>query len=283
MSNKLETLSFEFFPPRTDKGVANLHRAREQLETLQPEFFSVTYGAGGTSQDQTLDTVLQIQEKSAADAVPHLTCIGSTREKIGALLDDYKSKGISRLVALRGDLPEGCDDPGEFKHASDLVRFIRDTTGNHFQLEVACYPEFHPQAASPDADITHFKHKVDAGANRAITQYFFNADAFFQFRDACVKQQIDIPIMPGIMPITNVHGLLKFSDRCGAGIPRWIRCRLEEYAGDQESLIAFGIDVISDLCQRLLDNDVNSLHFYCMNRAQPSMQICNNLGMDTTP
>ena len=279
MSNKLETLSFEFFPPRTEKGVSNLHAARETLETLKPEFFSVTYGAGGTSQDQTLETVLQIQENSSAEAVPHLTCVGSTKEKICGLLDTYISNDIKRIVALRGDLPEGVDDPGEFKHASDLVRSSRESYGDHFHIEVACYPEVHPQSESLVTEIQHFKTKADAGANRAISQYFFSADAFFKFRDECLKKQVEIPLMPGIMPITNAHGMIKFSDGCGAHIPEKIRTTLIKYADDKESLLAYGLDTITSLSEKLLENDVDSLHFYCMNRAEPSMQICHNLGL----
>ncbi len=279
MSRKLETLSFEFFPPRSEQGLKNLHHARETLETLKPDFFSVTFGAGGSSQSQTIETILEIKSRSQSDAVPHLSCIGSSRSKIRQILKTYVDNDIRHLVALRGDLPSGLGDPGEFKHANELVEFIRETTGDHFYIEVACYPEFHPQAATPSADILNFKNKVDAGANSAITQYFYNPEAYFHFLDSCEKLNINIPIIPGIMPITNVHGIIKFSDRCGADIPRWIRYRLEEYADDQESLLAFGADVVTRLCANLIDNGVNNLHFYSLNKAAPTMQICQNLGI----
>ena len=278
MSSKLETLSFEFFPPRSEKGIENLHRARETLETLNPDFFSVTFGAGGSSQSQTIETILEIKNRSQAEAVPHLSCIGSSKKGIRQILEIYIDNGIRHIVALRGDLPSGMGDPGEFRYANELVEFIRETTGDHFYIEVACYPEFHPQAESASADILNFKNKVAAGANSAITQYFYNTDAYFHFLDSCEKLNINIPIIPGIMPITNVQGIIKFSDRCGADIPRWIRCRLEEYADDQDSLLAFGAEIVTELCEKLIDNGVDSLHFYSLNKAGPTMQICQNLG-----
>ncbi len=280
MNRKLKTLSFEFFPPRSEKGLTNLHSARETLETLNPDFFSVTFGAGGSSQSQTIETILEIKNKSQAEAVPHLSCIGSSRDNIRQILKTYADNGIKHIVALRGDMPSGMGgDPGEFRYANELVEFIRETTGDHFYIEVACYPEFHPQAESASADILNFENKVAAGANSAITQYFYNTDAYFHFLDSCEKLNINIPITPGIMPITNVQGIIKFSDRCGADIPRWIRCRLEEYADDQESLLEFGTEVVTKLCEKLIDNGVDSLHFYSLNKAGPTMQICQNLGI----
>ena len=247
---------------------------------LNPLYISVTYGAGGTTRDRTIGTVLEFQE-AGVNAAPHLSCIGSTKEEILELLELYRSRGIDRIVALRGDLPSGmgAGDTGEFRYANELVEFIRAETGDHFYLEVAAYPEVHPQAPSARADLENFKRKVDAGANGAITQYFFNADAYLRFVESCEKRGIALPIMPGIMPITNYTQLARFSDGCGAEIPRWLRRRLEDFEDDLESIRALGLDVISAMCQRLLDEGAPGLHFYSMNQAEPVLGIWKNLGL----
>jgi len=245
------TFSFEFFPPKTAEGMDKLRATREQLAQLKPKFFSVTFGAGGSTRDRTLETVRDIQASGSA-AAPHLSCIGSTEENIREILTEYKSQGIRHLVALRGDLPSGSMDAGEFNYANELVAFIRRETGDWFEIEVAAYPEIHPQARSYTADLANFKRKVDAGANSAITQYFFNADAYFRFVDEARALGVAIPIVPGIMPIGNYVQLARFSDACGAEIPRWLRKKLETYGDDLPSIRAFGLDVITDLCDRLL-------------------------------
>jgi len=269
--------SLECFPPRTAEGSEKLNQVIDELSVLNPEYISVTYGAGGTTQEKTLETVTHIQENTRLDAVPHLTCIGATKESIRALLNTYRALGIKRIVALRGDMPSGMMDPGEFKYAADLVAFIRQETGKQFILEVAAYPETHPQARNCDQGIKHFKHKVDQGADASITQYFFNADSYFYFIDSCEKAGIDLPIVPGIMPITNYEQLIRFSAMCGAEVPRWLKCRLESFDEDIEGLRAFGQDYVTKLCQRLLDNGAPGLHFYSMNKTQPTLDIVRDL------
>jgi len=265
-------VSFEFFPPNTPEGLAKLRETRRQLAALEPEFFSVTFGAGGSTRDKSLGVVDEIATEGHSVA-PHLSCVGATREGIAELLDHWRSHGVRRLVALRGDLPSGMVDAGEFRYACDLVAFVRERTGDWFRIEVAAYPEVHPQAASADADLKAFVHKVQAGADAAITQYFFNADAYFRFVDAARAQGVTVPIVPGIMPITNYTQLARFSDACGAEIPRWIRLRLAGFADDVESLRAFGHDVVTALCVRLLEGGAPGIHFYTLNQPGPSRAI----------
>jgi methylenetetrahydrofolate reductase (NADPH) len=268
--------SFELFPPKTAEGAEKLRETRRQLERLKPKFFSVTFGAGGSTRDRTLDTVLEIQQ-AGFEAAPHLSCIGSTRAEIAEILARYKAAGIRHIVALRGDLPSGAMGVGELRYANELVACIRETTGDWFNIEVACYPEFHPQAKSPADDLASFKRKVDAGANSAITQYFYNADAYFRFVDDCERLGVSIPIVPGIMPIGNFSQLARFSDACGAEIPRWIRLKLQAYADDVDSIRAFGLDVVTELCQRLLAAGAPGLHFYTMNQAGLTTEIWKRL------
>lgn len=271
--------SFEFFPPKTDKGAENLRAVRNELAALNPRFFSVTYGAGGSTQANTLNTVLEIQRDSGIEAAPHLSCVDSSAEQIRETLDTYRNNGIKHIVALRGDLPSGSRDLGQFRYANELVEFIRKETGDHFNIEVAAYPEMHPQAPNLKVDIDNFVRKVNAGANSAITQYFFNADAYWHFVDECVKKGVEIPIVPGIMPITNYSQLARFSDMCGAEIPRWLRKQLETYADDVESIAKFGEEFISLLCENLLETGAPGLHFYTMNRVEPTMSIWKNIGL----
>jgi methylenetetrahydrofolate reductase (NADPH) len=268
--------SFEFFPPKTAEGMATLRDARAELAKFNPEFFSVTFGAGGSTRDRTMETVLDIQQEGLA-AAPHISCISSSKEEIRGLLQAYQAQGIKRLVALRGDLPSGEVSTGDFRYASELVAFIRAETGQYFHIEVAAYPEFHPEAKSPAADVLNLKRKIDAGANSAITQYFYNADAYFHFIDQCAAAGINAPIVPGIMPIYNITQLARFSNVCGAEIPRWLRLRLEEYGDDMASLRAFGIDVVTDLCETLRVFGAPSLHFYTLNRAGVISNIIGNL------
>lgn len=270
--------SFEFFPPQTPEGAERLAATRKQLEKLNPEFFSVTFGAGGSTRDRTLETVQQIKAEGYT-AAPHLSCIGSTRENIRAILDTYRNLGISRIVALRGDLPSGMATTGEFQYANELVSFIRTQTGDHFHIEVAGYPEIHPQAKSARSDLLNFKRKVDAGADSAITQYFYNVDSYFHFVDECRKLGITIPIVPGIMPIVKFAQLARFSDACGAEIPRWMRKTLEGLGDDTEAIQAFGLDVVTQLCERLLAGGAPGLHFYTLNHAAPSLAIWKRLGL----
>ena len=271
--------SFEFFPPKTEEGVAKLRNTRDELAKLKPRFFSVTFGAGGSTRERTFETVCEIQHDSGIEASPHLSCVGSTKDSIRDILNLYKQQDIHHIVALRGDLPSGMGQPGEFRYANELVEFIRAETGDHFHIEVAAYPEFHPQASSADADLDNFKRKVEAGADSAITQYFYNPYAYYHFVEQCEKRGIDLPIVPGIMPITNYTQLARFSDMCGAEIPRWIRKRLQAYGDDLASIRSFGEEVISEMCQALLDAGAPGLHFYTMNRAAPSTAIWNNLGL----
>ncbi|MBZ0071391.1 MAG: methylenetetrahydrofolate reductase [NAD(P)H] [Gammaproteobacteria bacterium] len=271
--------SFEFFPPKTDEGAEKLRTVRDELAVLKPRFFSVTFGAGGSTRDRTFDTVTEIQRDSGIDAAPHLSCIGSTRESIREILAAYHDAGITHIVALRGDMPSGMREAGEFRYANELVEFIRAETGRDFHIEVAAYPEFHPQASSADTDLQNFKRKVAAGADSAITQYFYNPYAYFRFVDSCEKLGIDLPIVPGIMPITNHTQLARFSDACGAEIPRWIRKRLEGFGDDKASIRAFGEEVVSEMCQILLDQGAPGLHFYTMNTTGPTMALWRNLGL----
>jgi methylenetetrahydrofolate reductase (NADPH) len=274
-----QIFSCEFYPPQDEAGFAQLRQTRTELAKLHPAFFSVTYGAGGSTRDRTIGAVLEIQQEGLVEAAPHLTCIGSTRENIQVILEHYQAKGIRHIVALRGDLPSGMRIPGEFRYANELVEFIRAKTGDHFHIEVAAYPEFHPQASSVEQDLNNFRRKVEAGADSAITQYFYNSDAYFSFIDSCEKLDLDLPIVPGIMPITNYKQLVRFSDSCGAEIPRWIRKRLESFGDDLASIRAFGLDVVTDLCQCLLEQGAPGLHFYTMNRSGPTLAIWDRLGL----
>jgi len=273
-TNKL--FSFEFYPPKTQEGAANLQAVHSKLAEQNPEFFSVTFGAGGSTRDLTFDTVVDIQNKGIA-AAPHLSCVASTKENIRSILKSYQKHGISKIVALRGDLPSGMMSAGEFRYANELVAFIRQETGDAFEIHVAAYPEVHPQASSAAEDFKNFKRKVEAGANAVITQYFYNAEAYFYFVDLCEKNGITIPIVPGIMPISQYAQLLRFSEMCGADIPRWLRKRLVDFGDDRASIQAFGLDVVSDLCQRLLDGGAPGLHFYTMNQSTPTLAILENL------
>jgi methylenetetrahydrofolate reductase (NADPH) len=270
--------SLEFFPPRTTEGVDKLRAARRQLAQLRPTFCSVTFGAGGSTREGTLSTVLEIRSEGI-EAAPHISCIGSTAQSISAVLAQYRESGIRHVVALRGDLPSGTVDAGEFRYASELVAFIRSETGDWFHVDVAAYPEVHPQARSAIEDLSAFKRKIDAGANSAITQYFFNPDAYWHFVDAALASGIDVPIVPGIMPIGSFTKLARFSDACGAEIPRWIRRRLESYGDDVASIRAFGLDVVTDLCERLIARGAPGLHFYTLNQASLTSTIWQRLGL----
>jgi methylenetetrahydrofolate reductase (NADPH) len=270
-------ISFEFFPPQTPEGVAKLTAVRKQLAALNPEFFSVTFGAGGSTQDRTMETIRLIHAEGH-HAAPHLSCVGSTRDNIRALLLAYKELGIKRIVALRGDLPSGMHSIGEFQYANELVSFIRAQTGEHFHIEVAAYPEFHPQARTAHDDLINFKRKVSAGADSAITQYFYNADAYFRFVEDSRKLGITAPIVPGIMPIMKFSQLARFSDMCGAEIPRWMRKTLEGYGDDTKSVQAFGLDVVTQLCEKLIAGGAPGLHFYTLNQAGASLEIVKRLG-----
>ncbi|MFC0348718.1 methylenetetrahydrofolate reductase [NAD(P)H] [Undibacterium danionis] len=268
--------SIEFFPPKTEEGTEKLRVTRAKLAELNPKYFSVTFGAGGTTQQGTLDTVVEIR-KEGFDAAPHLSCVGGTRESIRQILQTYKDHGIHRLVALRGDLPSGYGMGGEFRYANELVEFIRAETGDWFQIEIAAYPEMHPQAKSPQDDLNNFVRKVKAGANAAITQYFYNADAYFQFVENAQKAGVSIPIVAGIMPITNSSQLMRFSEMCGAEIPRWVRLKLASYGDDSASIKAFGLDVVTQMCERLLAGGAPGLHFYSLNQAAATTAIWQRL------
>jgi methylenetetrahydrofolate reductase (NADPH) len=272
-------ISFEFFPPKTPEGGDKLQKVRQELYGLKPQFFSVTYGAGGSTQDGTLQQVNAIL-KDGFDAAPHFSCIGATRDSVRAQLQEFKQAGIGRMVALRGDLPSGHGTFGEFRYASDLVAFIREETGDHFHIEVGCYPEVHPQAKSPEADLKAYVTKVKAGANAAITQYFFNSDAYFRFLEDSQKLGADIPVVPGIMPIISSTQLMRFSDACGAEIPRWIRLRLQSFGDDSASIKAFGLEVVTDLCDQLRAGGAPGLHFYTMNQSAAVQAICHNLNLN---
>jgi methylenetetrahydrofolate reductase (NADPH) len=273
---KQDDISIEFYPPKTPEGAEKLRAARKRLALLQPKYFSVTFGAGGSTQQGTLETVLDIQ-REGHEAAPHLSCIGSSRESLRAIIETYKSAGIRRLVALRGDMPSGYGALGEFRYASELVEFIRFETGDWFHIEVAAYPEMHPQAKSPQDDVQSFVRKVKAGANAAITQYFYNADAYFRFVDEAARAGAQVPIVAGIMPIMNYTQLMRFSDMCGAEIPRWIRLKLASFGDDTASIKAFGLDVVAALCERVLAGGAPGLHFYSLNQAGPTLDICSRL------
>jgi len=276
------TFSVEFFPPQTPEGVAKLRTTRAQLAQLKPAFYSCTFGAGGSTRDRTLETVLEMQREGLTSA-PHLSCIGSTRENVSVMLEQYRSAGIHRIVALRGDLPSGMAEAGEFRYASELVEFIRRETGDWFHIEVAAYPEVHPQARSAEDDLANFRRKVAAGANSAITQYFFNADAYEHFVDAACAAGVTIPIVPGIMPIASYSKLARFSDACGAEIPRWMRKKFEGFGDDAASIRAFGLDVVSEMCARLLAGGAPGLHFYTLNQAGLTTTIWQRLGLNSIP
>lgn len=274
--------SFELFPPRTPQGWSNLPKLIGDLATVRPAFFSVTHGAGGSDQGGTYEAIIKVIEQTGIEAAPHLTCIGSTRENIAALLAQYKAAGVKRIVALRGDLPATAMSnaaPGEFRYANELVSFIRETHGEHFTLEVAAYPEMHPQAASPQADFEAYVRKVKAGAHGAVTQYFYNADAYFDFVAQSQKAGLDIPVVPGVMPIVNTAQLLRFSAACGAEIPRWVKLKLESYGEDKASVQAFGLEVVTRLSETLLKGGAPGIHFYTLNQAEPTLKLWRNLGL----
>jgi methylenetetrahydrofolate reductase (NADPH) len=272
------TFSFEFFPPKTPEGKAKLRETWRQLGALKPRFFSVTFGAGGSTREGTLETVLEIRA-AGHEAAPHLSCIASSREDLKTQLERYRSNGIRHIVALRGDLPSGLATSGEFRYAHELVAFIRAEHGDHFYIEVAAYPEYHPQARTAQEDLRNFKHKIDAGANSAITQYFYNADAYYHFIEQCEAMGVNVPVVPGIMPIGRFSQLARFSDACGAEIPRWIRRKLEGYGDDTASIRAFGLDVVTRLCEDLLKNGAPGLHFYTLNQAELTTTIWRRLGL----
>lgn len=278
MNDNTPIFSFELFPPQTPEGVEKLRATREQLAQLKPAFFSVTFGAGGSTRDRTESIVLEIQAEGR-EAAPHISCIASTQDSIRAMLETYRDHGIRRLVALRGDLPSGMAQGGEFRYAAELVAFVRKTFGDSFHIEVAAYPEYHPQSRSARDDLLNFRRKVEAGADSAITQYFFNPDAYYHFRDECASMGITIPIVPGIMPISRFTQLARFSDACGAEIPRWIRGKLESYGDDTASIKAFGLDVVTQLCERLLRHGAPGLHFYTLNQAGAVSTIWQRLGL----
>jgi len=272
-------LSFEFFPPKTPEGISALQQTAQDLARVSPDFFSVTFGAGGSTRTGTLEAVTKLQQTNISIA-PHLACIGLTRADLTSLLQTYQSLGVKRIVALRGDMPSGMGQNCELKFADELVTLIRETTHDLFNIEVAAYPEVHPQAKNALDDLHYFKKKVDAGANSAITQYFFNPDSYFYFVDQCIKQGISIPIIPGIMPITHFAKLARFSAMCGAEIPRWIEKRLASYADDQESIQAFGLEVVYNLCERLINGGVSGLHFYTLNHADTSLKLVDMLSLN---
>lgn len=270
-------VSFEIYPPKNDEQRAQLGRTLEKLKPYQPQFISCTYGAGGSTREHTAETVQQLSQQHGLEGVPHLTCIGSTREEILQLLAQYRQQGVRRIVALRGDMPSGILDPGELRHASDLVTLIRESSGHHFHIEVAAYPETHPQARDALADIENFKRKVDAGANSAITQYFYNADAYFRFVDEVRARGVEVPVVPGIMPISNFSQLQRFSESCGAEIPRWVVQRMRAFGDDTHAIREFAADLVASLCQRLIAGGAPALHFYTLNLARPVGNIFKRL------
>lgn len=273
------TISFEFFPPKTVEGNDHLHDAAFALAACKPNFFSVTYGAGGSTRVGTVETIKMLQAKTKLPTAPHLSCIGSEREEICSMLATYKLLGVKRIVALRGDLPSGMGQAAGFKYASELVALIRQVTGDYFHIEVAAYPEIHPQAQGVHDDVLNLKRKYEAGANSAITQYFYNPDAYFYYLDDCAKHGISMPLVPGIMPVTQFHKLIRFSEVCGAEIPRWMRKRLESYGDDTVSIKKFGVEVVYHLCERLLVGGAPGLHFYTLNRAESCLEILNHLNL----
>lgn len=272
-------LSIEFFPPQTPEGVEKLRVVREKLAVLKPEFFSVTFGAGGSTRERTFSVIKEIAAEGH-NAAPHLSCVGSTRANVREILREYQGAGIRRIVALRGDLPSGMAEAGEFRYANELVEFIRAETGNHFHLEVAAYPEWHPQARFPRDDLAAFARKAKAGANSAITQYFYNADAYFHFVNEVRALGVDIPIVPGIMPIVSFSKLARFSDACGAELPRWMRRKFEGLGDDAEAIRAFGLDIVTELCDRLLTGGAPGLHFYSMNQSALTLEVCRRLSLN---
>ena len=279
------SFSFELFPPRTPEGVAKLPAVIEQLAAVRPNFFSVTYGAGGSTQDGTYETLMTVIRHTGAEAAPHLTCVGSTRAAIAELLNRYREAGVKRIVALRGDLPAtamSASAPGDFHYANELVSFIRAEHGDAFKIEVAAYPEMHPQASNPAVDFENFRRKVEAGADGALTQLFYNADAYIDFMERCAQAGITIPVTPGIMPITNYANNLRFCNNCGADLPRWLRLRLEELQDDKPALVEFGLEVVSRLCETLLKNGAPGLHFYTGNQAAPTLNLWRRLGLTTS-
>ena len=278
MASAAPLYSLEFFPPKTEEGIRKLRAARREFASLKPAFCSVTFGAGGSTREGTLATVLEIR-REGLEGAPHLSCIGGTRDGIRDVLRQYKAHAIKHVVALRGDLPSGTLDAGDFRYANELVRFIRDETGDWFHIDVAAYPEYHPQSRSPDDDLESFRRKIDAGANSAITQYFFNPDAYWSFVDACTARGITVPIVPGIMPIVSFSKLARFSDACGAEIPRWIRRRLESFADDSDSIRAFGLEVVTRMCASLLERGAPGLHFYTLNQVSLTASIWRALGL----
>ena len=271
-------LSIEFFPPQTPEGVEKLRVVREKLAVLKPEFFSVTFGAGGSTRERTFSVIKEIAAEGH-NAAPHLSCVGSTRANVREILQQYQGAGIRRIVALRGDLPSGMAEAGEFRYANELVEFIRTETGDHFHLEVAAYPEWHPQARFPRDDLAAFARKAKAGANSAITQYFYNADAYFHFVNEVRALGVDIPIVPGIMPIVSFSKLARFSDACGAELPRWMRRKFEGLGDDAEAIRAFGLDIVTELCERLLAGGAPGLHFYSMNQSALTLEVCRRLSL----
>jgi len=272
------SFSFEFFPPKSPEGMEKLRATWKQLALLKPKFFSCTYGAGGSTRERTLGTVMEIRD-AGYEAAPHISCVGATRADLATTLELYQARKIRRIVALRGDLPSGAAGAGELRHANELVAFVREKTGKHFHIDVACYPEIHPQAKSAGDDLRNFKRKLDAGANSAITQYFFSADSYFRFIDDCEALGIDSPIVPGIMPIGNFSQLARFSDTCGAEIPRWLRLRMQSFGDDVASIRSLGLDVVTGLCDRLLSQGAPGLHFYTMNQAGLTSTIWQRLGL----
>jgi methylenetetrahydrofolate reductase (NADPH) len=273
--------SFELFPPRTPEGVAKLPSVIAELAAASPDYFSITYGALGSGQEGTYETLVTVARHTGVETAPHVTCIGSTRANIAALLRRYKDAGVKRIVALRGDLPStaySASAPGEFHYANELVTFVRETQGDSFQIEVAAYPEMHPQAPSAAVDFENFRRKVEAGADGALTQLFYNADAYFDFMDRCAWAGITVPVIPGIMPITGYANTLRFCNNCGADMPRWLRLRLEDLQDDKPALLDFGLNVVTRLCETLLKNGAPSLHFYTANQAEPTLRLCENLG-----
>jgi len=275
-------VSFEFFPPRTGEQELILESTWQKLAGLAPEYLSVTFGAGGSNLDSTRKTVLRLQQETGIPTAPHISCMAPSRDAIAQLLSEYHDNGIRRLVVLRGDRPSGVVGPGPFQYANELVEFVRHHSGDEFHIEVACYPEFHPESDCPESELRFLKAKIAAGADGAITQYFFNPDCYFRFRDDCLRLGIEVPITAGIMPITNFTQLARFSDMCGAEIPVWIRKRLEAYSGDGSAIRDFGADVITALCERLLDGGAPGLHFYTLNRANATLRIVHRLGLTTT-
>ena len=274
--------SFEFFPTRTAEGEAKLDTVLEKLGPLKPRYFSVTFGAGGSTQTKTFETVMRIREKTGLPAAPHLSCIGFSRDDLRDILKKYKKAGIREIVALRGDLPSGLGSYGELRYANELVELIREETGDYFHIEVAAYPEVHPQSQTAKSDLENFKRKVDAGANGALTQYFYNIDAYFRFVDEAQQQGVEVPIIPGIMPIINYTQLMRFSEACGAEIPRWIVYRLRDYGDDRTSIRKFGVEVATELCRQLLDKGAPGLHFYTMNQSEATVEIWDNLNLSST-